>query len=242
MKTMIILLMTTICCLKTVTADCMSSNITFFPNIKTLTKDSIIVLQAFGLSQNVIPELNKKYNIILKSNNESVKLNIINKFKGDFNLSQILLKAEKSLVVGDIYELIFENSNNEPLLKNIKSSWQIVDNTNSPAPNWSLKPKEVEKSIVLYGCGPAVWVKFDSKINCNEFIMIKANVTSKEKNTTTSFLIPFEEDCLKIGHGMCGGGFTFDDAKEYTVTFDIMQYNGEFINWKDNPIVFISPN
>jgi hypothetical protein len=153
-------------------ADCANSGFDFWPE-GNLNPNSLIIINGYGESQEVIRLLNDKYPIYLKAGKNKVQLEIKEILVGGFNIIQAVLKPEKELIVGQEYHIYIDN-----LPKNIKStiewenklqgikgteiySWAINPGNDIEKPIWIKKPTLIKKTLVKYGCGPATFVHFN---------------------------------------------------------------------------------
>jgi len=232
-------------------ADYAGGGISIWPSGKFLNQNSIFVIDGYAASQDMVKKLAKKYPIYLKSGEKKVKLNVTEILIGEFYLTQVVLSANEKLEVGKVYEIYIDNLPDfEKLLTkwNPKTSmhekinWTVTEGSDTVVPKWTQKPKEVNKTFALYGCGPEKFVNFAFKVEEQSEFLIKTTVSSKETKKQTSFYLKPSNALLKVGHGMCSGAFLYDQGNEYEVTFEIMDASGNFTSWIDEKIVFTKPN
>ena len=91
---------------------------------------------------------------------------------------------------------------------------------------------------VSYGCGPAVYAVFSCPLNDNSKLLVKATVTNMTTGQVVAYILKPQKGQIRIGHGMCSGAFVFKNNENYQVEFDIVNQNGEFLNWSNKPIKF----
>ena len=96
-------------------AKCNEGGFTIWPENNKLCVGGIIMLEAYGNSESIVRNLNTKYSIYLKSDNDKIKLIIIDQQSGDINTSQVILKPESDLIVGKKYNLIIDSLDTEQL-------------------------------------------------------------------------------------------------------------------------------
>lgn len=223
-------------------AKCGRGYATFKPFDENVYKDSIFILES-----DIKLEISTLNNLKLISKSETVPLTLLEENIGMFHANQYLLKPEKELIIEDTYELNFDSLPKDNFLyqsfsrmKNIKYS--IINKKTYQKPEWINNPEEISKTKIHFGCGPEANNTFSIKIKKNETIMIKANVLDLETNLKISYVLPINDNTIAIGHGMCSGPFLLDELKNYQVTFDILQNNGEIIQWQGKPIPFKAPN
>ncbi|NLE05785.1 MAG: hypothetical protein GX638_13435 [Crenarchaeota archaeon] len=232
-------------------ADCIVTGIYFWPSGETIKQNSIIVIEGYAESQNIIFDLNKKYPIYLQSGGKKVNLTIKEILLGEYDLTQAILTVDEKLEVGKIYEIFidslpdYESSLRKWNTKTKKyetAKWTVIKGIDTIGPTWKKKPVETKKTLAYYGCGPATFVHFNFKIDDKSEFLIKTTVTSlKTKKKSTYYLEP-EDSTIQIGHGMCSGAFLFKDGDEYEVSFDIMDASGNLTAWTEKKILFTKPN
>ncbi len=247
----IIFILSFILCTTNASADCAGGGISIWPSGKFLNQNSIIVIDGYASSQDLVKMLAKKYPIYLKSGESKVKLNVTEILIGEFYLTQVVLATNEKLEIGKVYEIYIDNLPDfeELLIKwNPKTSihekinWIVTEGSDTVVPKWTQKPKEVNKTLVEYGCGPEKFVNFAIKVEEQSEFLIKTTVTSKKTKKQTSFYLEPSSALLKVGHDMCSGAFLFDQGNKYEVTFDIMDASGNFTSWIDEKIVFTKPD
>ena len=220
---------------------CGSSGIWVFPNGDIISKKSIIMIEGYAKSQEVIKNLKEANQVYLKSKNHIVKLKVEDIYIGSFNLTQAILIPKEDLIVGDEYSL---QMNTHGLMIPIHkigkygkpASWKVNDEIDNEKPSWSsgIRPKFINTSYTRYGCGPAIYAHFNIIINDKSETLVKTEVMNIEtKNSTTYYLIS-KDGKLNVGHGMCLGAFSFRKNDKYKVRFDLMDANGNsFGKWSE---------
>lgn len=231
-------------------AKCKSSGITIFPVKSEIKQNSIFVIDGFAESQKVIQKLGKKYPIYLVSGQEKIKLNVKQILVGQYYLTQAVLKPETNLTVGLSYKLVIDNLPktesltrwNSELKKYEPIVYKVLEGVDIEKPKFESTPKEVKKSLIHYGCGPAINVVFDAKVAENSEYLIKATVKNLQSGKMVSYYIKAYNGKINIGHGMCSGAFDFDDSENYKVQFSIMDASGNKSEGFSNKIKFTKPN
>ena len=233
-------------------ADCGLGRMDFWPNGKTIYENSLIVIDGYSLSQKIILQLNLKYPVYLKSGDEKVELTVEEIIIGEGSLTQAILKPVKELIPGREYHIYIDNipENQSPETKNWNSitgkyeypNWKVIKGRDISKPKWVSKPKELKKTFIAFGCGPEAYVYFSFQASDQSEILIKTSVTSLASNKTTiSYLKPEDNGVLKVGRGMCGGAFNFNEGDNFEVKFDIMDSSGNITRWTENKIAFTKP-
>lgn len=230
-------------------ADCAWSGLWAFPSGKTIKQNSIFILTAYGGSQPIIHELNKKHNIYLKNGYEQIKLIVTETCVGQFALTQALLKPERELEAGIQYTMFIDGIPEGEQLKHYNDTtrqfepvrYTVVKGTDTEKPVVSSIPKEIDKSYILYGCGPAMYVIFDLPVKDSSALLIKATVKNLKSGKETKYYISPKDGRIEIGHGMCSGAFAFDDSKNYEVKFSFMDASGNIADTSGEAIPFTKP-
>jgi hypothetical protein len=230
-------------------ADCAGHGLWVFPSGQTIKQNSIFVLDGYAESQNVILGLNKKYNIYLKSGNKKVKLLITEVCIGQFYLTQAILKPETELEVGLEYTMYIgdlpkrENFNkyNNTTNKYELVTYKVVSEKDFEKPQLLIKPKELEKTLVHYGCGPSIHVVFSNPAKDESEIIIRTTVKNLKTGKETTYYIQPDGDRIKVGHDMCSGAFDYDQNNNYEIEFSFMDASGNLTKWTGKRIKFTKP-
>lgn len=224
-------------------ADCSSWNISVWPKGTEINKNSIFIIQGYGTSQDVIRNLNNKYKIYLKSKNSIVALEIIKIYEGQYRLTQAIVKPKNELVEGITYSLQIDNlekyENDDYYRENYK--WKVTDKTDNDLPTWLTSPKYQSKQKINYGCGPAKFVDFCVCFNDYSPVVIFTKLTEQKTGKTAEYFVTPDSTSLRLGHGMCSGAFEFEDGKNYSVSFSLMDSSGNRNDSLTNEITFVSP-
>ncbi|GAA5024054.1 hypothetical protein GCM10011506_07350 [Marivirga lumbricoides] len=241
-----------LCILGEVLADCSSGGIWVYSTTTELNQNSIIVVEGYARSQRIIDSLNISYFIYLESGEQRIELDVLERCKGMFSITQALVRPKSKLTKGKTYTLKISNLDewenriwtkwNSEKEEYEPISWKVNDKLDEENPKWIKEPKLVDKTIIWYGCGPAIYVIFDLKINGLSNSLIKTelyNTNTKEENTY--YLIMGEDGKLEVGHGMCSGAFDFEENSQYKIRFSLMGSSGNSDEKWTNWITFDSP-
>jgi hypothetical protein len=230
-------------------AECASNSLSAFPSGKTIRQNSIIVVDGYGASQNVVKGLNKKYPVYLVNGKHKIKLTVKEILIGQFSLTQAVLIPENNLTVGLDYTLVIEKLPeyesldrwNSELKKNEPIVYTVVQGLDTIKPIFSLTPKEIKKSLIYYGCGPSIHVVFNCNVIDSSEFLVKATVKNLKSGKETSYYVEPDKGVLNIGHGMCSGAFNFNDGDNYEIEFSIMDASGNLTTWTGDRIKFSKP-
>jgi hypothetical protein len=224
-------------------ADCSSSGIRVFPRTEIISTNPIFIVEGYAFSQSVINQLNQRNSIYLTSGNDRVSLKVIKTIRGQFSLTQALLKPTTELISGRHYKLnidsLDEYEQEDFLRDNI--GWTVSNEADNTKPIWQVAPSYKSKGMIFYGCGPAVLVNFCACISDNTPVVVYTKVKNIKTNSIADYYINPDSSYLELGHGMCSGAFDFEDGQEYEVTFLLMDASGNTSETETHPIKFISP-
>jgi hypothetical protein len=228
---------------------CAWNGLSAFPSGKTIKQNSIIVIDGYLASQEVVKKLNKKYPVYLVNGKHKIRLIVKEILIGQFRLTQAVLVPESNLTVGLEYTLVIDKLpkdesldrwNNE-LEKSEPIVYKVVDGIDTIKPTFKTTPKEIKKSLIYYGCGPAVYVDFDCIVIDSSEYLIKATVKNIKTGNETSYYVEPDKGTLKIGHGMCSGAFDFEEGDNYEIEFSIIDASGNLTAWTGDRIKFTKP-
>jgi hypothetical protein len=214
---------------------CSSSGIHCVNQNLTINRNGIIILEFYSLSQGFITDLNNKYPVYLESLTDKIKLNIVETLKGDKNVTQVLFKPESELKLNEKYNLIIDSlpwQAGKLKRYNVESSkWELLTFTGSDyedneSPTFTNNPKELNKKLVYYGCGPSTFVSFKIFGKDGSELFVRATLKNKKNGRTTTYILKLVGDVVKVGHGMCSGGFRFDDGEKFEVSFQLFDQSG----------------
>lgn len=233
----------------TVYADCAGTGLWIFPSGQTIKQNSIFILDGYAESQHVILGLNKKHNIYLKSGNTKIKLLVTEICVGQFYLTQAVLKPETELEAGLEYTMYIDslpeyesfNKYNKTTQKYEPVTFKVVAEKDNEKPQIATKPKELNKTLVHYGCGPSIHVVFSNPAIDSSDVIVKTTVRNLKTREETTFYIEPDSNNINVGHGMCSGAFVFDDSMHYEVEFSFMDASGNLTAWTGERLKFTKP-
>ena len=138
--------------------------------------------------------LNKKHNIYLKSGNKKINLLVTEICVGQFYLTQAVLKPETELEAGLEYTMFIDDlpkyesfrKYNKTTHKYEPVTYKVVAERDNEKPQLSAKPKELNKTLVFYGCGPSIHVVFSNSAKDNSDIIVKTTVKNLKTGKETT--------------------------------------------------------
>ncbi|QHT66794.1 hypothetical protein GXP67_09055 [Rhodocytophaga rosea] len=230
-------------------AKCENNGIYCLSKSPILNKNGIIILEFYSASQLLIPDLNKKYPVYLKSTQDKVQLAVIETLKGEMNETQIILKPVSELIVNEIYSLQIDNLpkyERKPARYNYSSNkWEeltfkISQSVDNDIPVFKSTPREQKKTLKLLGCGPESWVYFNMAGQDKSELFVRTYVKNKATGKITTYILSIENGSVKVGRGMCSGAFNIDIGGNFEVSFQLYDQSGNKSRMT-NAIAFTNP-
>ena len=234
-------------------ADCASSGIYVYPEGESINQNSMILIEGYYFSQDLITDLDSKYPVKLVSGGHSVELEVIETYESMMHLTVAILKPKELLKMDAVYTLVIEDldetEGDMPKRWSTSSGeyvdvqWKVTSGVDNEAPEYSGTPKHIKNNYIPFGCGPGISALFE--IETSEKVPLFAFVNLKEKKTgfTNTYLVcVYKEGLIEVGHSMCSGAFTFRSGIDYEVQFRLVDNSGNMAdNWTawvsfDNPV------
>ena len=245
----IIILLLTILVSTFANAKCIGSGIYFLSSNRLLNRNGVLILQFNGTSQSLIKDLNKKYTVYLQSKKEKDTLSIIEILEGGFSTTEVILKpisplkgdAEYVFRIGNLpkYESI-PHDFNQASKKETAVIFKTTNTVDNEPPVLKDNPVETKKSMVEWGCGPAINVSFKINGEDKSELFVRASVKNEKTGVTTDYILEITKGEVEIGHGMCSGAFGLDMGGEYEVSFCLIDQSGNKGSYT-NPLHFTAP-
>jgi len=228
---------------------CANRGLYVFPSEKMILKNTLIMIEGYAISQDIVTGLEDKYPAYLVCKKQKIKLKVKEVFVGQFRLTQAVLVPETELTPGKKYRLEIENLPREEFIgrwnKELRQFepvvYEVADASDTSKPEFISAPSEVKKSLVHYGCGPAVFVHFECKVKDSSLFWVKTLVKSVTTGKETVYCLKVLDGELKIGHGMCSGAFDFKEGEQYEIAFTLMDVSGNETPWPGGRIRFTRP-
>lgn len=231
-------------------AKCSMIGMSFFPETKEISLNSMFIIQGYAFSQKTIKSF-KENKVYLKSENgELVELNLQEILIGQKKLSQAIFCPATELEPNTKYHLKFsennENKTDETSIYELdkkeseKVYWITTNNKSVKSLNSDITLEFEKTQITHYGCGPEAYAIFNIKNNPDSEIWYRTELTELETNEKFVYYIKEWKGKLNVGHSMCSGAFAFKKEGKYKVRFTPMNIDGKkstTTNW----ITFESP-
>lgn len=216
----------------------------------TLNRNGLVILEFYAFSQELVPGLNKKYPVYLQSAKGKVTLVVMEVLRGEFNLTQVILKPASELSVNETWQLHIDSlpkyesgphgKYNSTLKKWEALSFTVTDYIDYELPVLICPPVETKKTYTAFGCGPDRSVYFKLSGQDKSELFVRASVKNKTTGKTTDYLLRIENDIVIVGHGMCSGAFHFDNGDNYEVSFALFDQSGNKASLTQ-PVAFTKP-
>jgi hypothetical protein len=229
---------------------CASSGLTFLPEKKEISLNSMFIIEGYAYSQKTINSF-KNRNVFLESTDgEKVELILQQILKGQMSLTQAIFKTKKELKPNTKYFLKFSN-----LTKNEKSEmyqwnsktnkseqvyWQTTNLKEINLLNSDLKINFEKTKVIHYGCGPSANAIFEILNKSENEIWYRTEVIDLTTKLKRVYIIREWNNNLNVGHGMCAGAFTFKRKGSYKVRFTPINTDGK-MNKTTKWITFDNP-
>jgi hypothetical protein len=242
MKKIILLLLLTFG-INTAFAECAMSGMTFYPEKKEISLNSMFIIQGYSFSQKTINSFKERTIYLESENGELIKLNLQEILKGQMSLTQAIFKPSKELEPNTTYFLKYsdqtENEGREMMQYNREKKerekvyWKTTDKKLIENLNSNLTLEFEKTDVIHYGCGPEANAIFNVKNKSESEIWYKTEVVDLSTNKTNVFYIKEWNGKLNVGHGMCAGAFTYNNKGKYKVRFTPMNTDGKSIKTTD---------
>ena len=213
MKKIILLLLLLTFGIKTALADCTMNGMTFYPEQKEISLNSMFFIQGYSLSQKTINSFKERTIYLESENGELIKLNLQEILKGQMSLTQAIFRPSKELKPNTTYFLKYsdqtENEGREMMQynrekkKREKVYWKTTNKKTIKNLNSNLNIELAKTEVIHYGCGPSANAIFDVKNKFESEIWYKTEVVAINTNKKNIYYIKEWNGKLNVGHGMC---------------------------------------
>lgn len=210
-------------------ADCAGSAMQFFPGPKNTSPDSRFIIEGYGYSQQIVKDL-EKHPIYLESDSgEMVLLELCEILPGGMEVTQAILQPVNPLQPNTTYYLEYPNlktqqknemtRRNPETGENEKVYWTTSSSAIPKTAASNIRIRHDKNEYHEYGCGPSAYAVFEVSGTLDGETWFKTEVTELSTGQKTAYYLMPAEGKLYVGHGMCGGPFTFKNSGKYQVCF-----------------------
>lgn len=218
-------------------AKCTINGMQFFPRQKNISLNPMFIIEGYDRSQSTIESF-KKRTVYLESNTgETIALELCEILSGQMRVTQAVFKPTARLEPNTTYFLKYSNQTkreSEEMFQRHpetgereKVYWQTSVSQSSPSLNTDLNISYEKSEVIAYGCGPSTHAIFKVSPKDNEKIWYRTEVKELSSGKKTTFYIREWKGRLHVGHGMCGGPFTFKRSGKYHVRFTLVNTDGQ---------------
>lgn len=227
-------------------AECAMSGITYFPEQTTVSQNSMFIIEGYSYSQKVINSFKNDRKAYLESEDgDKIDLILQEILIGQMSLTQAIFKPAKKLKFNKKYFLKFTHLTDKENYKELTRynrerkehepvAWKVTNNQTEDL-NKNLGLKFVQTDVQYYGCGPEAYAIFQPQNSSESEIWYRTELYDERTKTTTTYIIKTWEGKLRVGHGMCSGGFAYNKDGNYNVRFTPMNIDGKKLvttEWK----------
>ncbi len=216
-------------------ADCSDYGLgTWPPEGAPLPSNGRILLEGFRGFQKAVATIGERHPVLVDGAVE-VPLRVAEVYVGQFQVTQVVLVPTAPLVVGHQYELRAGPTKDPEFFKLARWRvgleddgplvWTVTEPVETP-PAWSAAPKLLGTVHKYYGCGPAVFARFEvSPVPQARYL---AEVTPAAGGPVRrALLAPESNGEVQVGHGMCRGAFVLKEGVAYTVVLSVVDVAGQ---------------
>src|SRR5690606_29689992 len=178
--------------IKVAFAECTMSGMTFLPEQKEISLNSMFILQGYSLSQKTIDSFKNRKIFLENENGDLVELLLIEILKGEKLLTQAIFKTSEELKPYATYFLKYSNQTetethemtkwNSGKNENERVYWKTTDKKYAELLNPELKVAFEKTEVVLFGCGPSSNAIFNVKNQSNSEVWYKTEVIDLATN------------------------------------------------------------
>lgn len=215
-------------------ADCSDYGLgTWPPEGAPLPKNGRILLEGFRGFQKAVETIGERHPVLVDGAVE-VPMRVAEVYVGQFQVTQVVLVPTAPLVVGHRYELRAGPAKDPKFFKLARwrvgleedgpLAWTVTEAQETP-PAWSAAPKVLGTVHKYYGCGPAVFARFEvSPVAGARYLAEVSPVAGGA--VRRALLAPESNGELQVGHGMCRGAFVLKEGVEYSVVLSVVDVAG----------------
>ncbi len=220
-------------------AKCAMEGFSLYPENPQISLNSLFIVEGYRDSQTTIESFKHKKAFLKSAKGQKVELKLLKILKGQFEQTQAIFKPVKPLSVNTTYYFDYEG-----MTKEDKKAFSKYNSKTGEIfqPYWKTSNKKFNKKInsnlkitfdkflvKQYGCGDAERAFFKVENANTDEIWYKVELkNSKSNKVQTNYVIPYNQDMIRVGHGMCSGYFKFIQGK-YMVRFTPMNADGKKI-------------
>lgn len=196
-------------------ARCASSGLWAWPE-QRLPQTGLIIITAFARSQAEL-EPRRDRGARLVSKERTVRLNRVELLRGQYGLSQLVLRPDSPLRVGTRYALFLGDT--------ALGKYEVTAAEHVP-PEWAAPPLLVGQQAAQLGCGPSNSTTVRTEIVDASAVTVRVELFDLEAKTSARFYLHPAAGRIELGHGMCSGAFAPEPGRRYQARFVAMDAGG----------------
>lgn len=221
-------------------ARCDEYTIEIFPKKEMMDRNSMIVINFSGSSNEIGQHLNSRYPIYLFDGKKSISLEVVEVNSSPLFLTQVLLRPSKKLKKGKEYTLKIDKVDASIILPVKK--WTILDRYDEEIPKLLATPKELTKSYDKKPEGIQKLIRFETRYTDNSPVFIKCTMKDVSGAVVNTHYLSIDQlGQIAIGHNACFGAFEMAENTSYFVDFQIMDICGNYGEIIYKGVHFTSP-
>ncbi len=220
-------------------AKCAIKGFSLYPENPQISLNSLFIVEGYRDSQKTIESFKHKKVFLKSAKGQKVELKLLKILRGQVEQTQAIFKPVKPLSANSTYYFDYEGMTKEDKKEFSKYNsrtgeifqpyWKTSNKKFNKKINSNLKITFDKFAVAEYGCGHGEHALFKVKNFDNDEIWYKVELkNSKSNKVQTNYLIPYTQDMIRVGHGMCSGYFEFTQGK-YMVRFTPMNADGKKI-------------
>jgi hypothetical protein len=239
-----------ICLVLEVSAKCAFSAMSFYPKQKEISTHSWSIVEGYGTSQSTIESFIERQVYLLSSSGDTIALELQEINVGQKHLTQAVLKPGKTLKPNTRYYLQYSDPSeteeaelmqyNRETKQREKVYWETKDLEKSANLTADSDFRFLDTELEVYGCGKEIYAIFDVRKTGGEEMWYKTELVDLTTAEATTYILSENFPQIKVGHGMCAGGFTYRKGSDYKVRFTAINTDGLEIN-RSEWVYFESP-
>jgi hypothetical protein len=200
-------------------ADCAAGSVGVWPSPeRPLAPSGLVVVDGYGTDRSWVREI-ARYRPRLEGAGEAVPLEVVETNEGEFEVTQVVLRARRPLRAGSRYRLVLTGRSNPRLWGSrgrVPLVWTVASPDSTP-PRWTEAPRMERTSFTAFGCGPAIYAHVRVRVSDASDVLYRVTVEPVSGGAARTYLIEARDGELQVGHGMCSGPFVLAAGIRYRI-------------------------
>jgi len=223
--------------------ECAMSGMTYYPVQKEISLDPRILFQSYAFDEKTIQGFKDLPPYLETKTGEKIMLKLLNINEGQMSISQAMFTPITTLNPNTDYYLNFQRANqnkkenptryNYEKEESVRIVWSTTNVKDFVSHNNKLEINFEKTKVEWYGCGPSANAIFSVKNTIDREVWYRTELVDLETGETSTYILHTRENKLYVGHGMCGGAFTYAKTGIYKVRITPMNIDGELLRTTD---------